>query len=393
MKFPSLIQTSSFLSSVSHGLQGCDIPGVKQYTILFTRSPPTIDGNLDDDAWQKAPWTEDFGDILGPLSGLVSSDTQTKTKMLWDDKYLYVGARLSDPFIFAKTDRAHGNEALVDNTFEIFLDTDRTNHNYKRIQINPLGVSQFLEYGKPPADGGQPMRWDIGPQFRSQIYNSTLVGLSSDPSTMITSLINPSNFWTVEWAIPIEKFRRNLRKRGDGQSSEYSNFQFMRSGWPPENVSAHKKSSKKSKKKEKRYLLSLLDNLLPTSPFKSTWTPQYTEDAHNPEWWGQVEFSREEVATPPKPDPQYLTRFVLMQIYRAQQEHFREQGRYTANLDELKITGPKLGACTAIPEVMLSESGLRFEAVLPFQNQPTPATSLPTCRVPDESFGPAPGIP
>ncbi|KAK9674700.1 hypothetical protein K7432_016985 [Basidiobolus ranarum] len=285
MKIPSLVQTSSFLSTVSQGLQGCDIPNVKHYTILYTSSPPTIDGNIDESAWHKASWTDDFGDILGPLSGLMAPlNTQTKTKMLWDEKYLYIGARLSDPFIFARTDQAVGNEALIDNTFEIFLDTERTNHNYKRIQMNPLGVSQFLEYGKPPSDGGQSKRWEIGSQFRSQVFNSSVVGLMTDPTTMLTSLTSPSNFWTVEWAIPIEKFRRNSRKRGDGPSSEYSNFQFMRSGWPPETVPNYKKSGgKKNKKKEKRYLLSLLDNLLPTSPFKSTWTPQYTEDEHNPD--------------------------------------------------------------------------------------------------------------
>ena len=37
------------------------------YVALKALKPPTIDGKLNDDAWQAAPWSDDFVDIEGDL--------------------------------------------------------------------------------------------------------------------------------------------------------------------------------------------------------------------------------------------------------------------------------------------------------------------------------------
>jgi len=53
-----------------------------------TTKPLTIDGNLDKPFWNDVEWTDNFVDI----STETTPKFQTKVKMRWDDKFLYVGA-------------------------------------------------------------------------------------------------------------------------------------------------------------------------------------------------------------------------------------------------------------------------------------------------------------
>ncbi len=61
------------------------------YVCYQAAVPIQIDGRLDDDAWGKAPWTDAFVDILGDAGAIPRFHTHAR--MLWDDTYLYIGAR------------------------------------------------------------------------------------------------------------------------------------------------------------------------------------------------------------------------------------------------------------------------------------------------------------
>jgi len=56
--------------------------------------PIAIDGALSDPAWKRAPWSEDFKDIEGDVKP--APPLRTRVKMLWDDTFFYVGARLEE---------------------------------------------------------------------------------------------------------------------------------------------------------------------------------------------------------------------------------------------------------------------------------------------------------
>ncbi|HXH62177.1 MAG TPA: sugar-binding protein, partial [Fimbriimonadaceae bacterium] len=56
---------------------------------------PDLTGKMDDPAWQNAPWTDPFVDIEGDKKP--KPPLETKVKMLWDDDYFYIGARLIEP--------------------------------------------------------------------------------------------------------------------------------------------------------------------------------------------------------------------------------------------------------------------------------------------------------
>ena len=45
-----------------------------------------------------APWSEDFVDILG--AGRPVPRFRTRTKLLWDDGYLYVAAEMEEPHVW-----------------------------------------------------------------------------------------------------------------------------------------------------------------------------------------------------------------------------------------------------------------------------------------------------
>ena len=89
------------------------------YVAFRAADPLNIDGRLDEPAWGMAVWTEEFADIEGyhmpaPLH-------RTRAKILWDDQYLYIGAELEEPHIWATYTK---NESVIfhENNFEIFID-------------------------------------------------------------------------------------------------------------------------------------------------------------------------------------------------------------------------------------------------------------------------------
>jgi hypothetical protein len=64
----------------------------------------TVDGRLDDDAWQKVPWTEGMVDIARHTDeqrDAVPADLQAHVKIRWDADYFYVGAELRENYVDA----------------------------------------------------------------------------------------------------------------------------------------------------------------------------------------------------------------------------------------------------------------------------------------------------
>src|SRR5512136_2259435 len=74
-------------------------PLPKGYLCTKTSGPLKIDGRLNEPAWNRAPWTDDFVDIEGDVKP--SPRYRTRVKMLWDDQYFYIGAELEEPHVWA----------------------------------------------------------------------------------------------------------------------------------------------------------------------------------------------------------------------------------------------------------------------------------------------------
>ena len=68
----------------------------KIYNVKKTNSVILIDGIADEASWQDAHFTDDFIDI----EGYKIPSQKTNVKMLWDEKYLYVYAKLFEDHIW-----------------------------------------------------------------------------------------------------------------------------------------------------------------------------------------------------------------------------------------------------------------------------------------------------
>jgi hypothetical protein len=64
--------------------------------------------------WEDVPWTSSFVDI----STSTLPQFETKAKVRWDNDYLYVGAYLQEPQVWA-TLTEHDSVIFQDNDFEV----------------------------------------------------------------------------------------------------------------------------------------------------------------------------------------------------------------------------------------------------------------------------------
>jgi predicted metalloprotease with PDZ domain len=279
----------------------------KGYVAYRAQSPIQIDGRLDDDAWKTAPWTDPFVDIQGDLRP--RPRFQTRAKLLWDDAFLYIGALLEEPHVWATLTR-HDSVIFRDNDFEVFIDPDGDNHEYFEIEINAVNTEWDLFLKKPYRDGG-PARndWEI-PGLMTAVH---VDGTLNDPKDQDRS-------WSVELAIPWKALAEYAHRPAPPSDGDQWRVNFSRVQWRHEIAgSAYHK--------------------VPDTPEDNwVWSPQGAIDMHRPDRWGYVQFSTAQPGQATyRPDPTRHIRDRLMQIYHAQKQFFQQHSRWTASLDDLKL--------------------------------------------------------
>ena len=68
--------------------------------------------------------------------------------MLWDDKYLYIGAEMEEPHVWATLTK-HDSVIFHDNDFELFVDPDGDNHNTTEFEMNALNTAGTCSWPSP----------------------------------------------------------------------------------------------------------------------------------------------------------------------------------------------------------------------------------------------------
>ncbi|MDR2786020.1 MAG: carbohydrate-binding family 9-like protein, partial [Treponema sp.] len=92
---------------------------IAHYICHRASEPLSIDGNLDKEAWKKAPKSRRFVDLVSGAPGLLD----TRMAGLWDDDYLYFAFWLEEPALRA-TFTERDSWIWLDNNVEFFLDGD-----------------------------------------------------------------------------------------------------------------------------------------------------------------------------------------------------------------------------------------------------------------------------
>lgn len=294
-----------------------DPPQLRHYVSYRTPRPLDIDGRLGEPAWRAARWTAPFVDIEG--YDRPAPRWRTRVKMLWDDAYLYIGAELEEPHVWATlTER----DAVIyrDDDFEVFIDPDGDTHNYYELEINALGTVWDLLLVKPYRDGGPALTgWDIA-GLRAAV---SVQGTVNDPS-------DRDRGWSVELALPWSALAEHAPAGRAPRDGERWRVNFSRVDWRVEaDEGGYRKVTDPATGK-------------PPPEENWVWSPQGAVNMHMPEMWGIVQFSdvaagSGEVAFRPPPDES--VRWALRRVYYAQRSYYRAHRRYTADLTELGLGG------------------------------------------------------
>ncbi len=314
------------------------LPEVRHYTCYRAPAPLVVDGRLSETAWVAAPWSEAFVDIRGAEHP--APESRTRVKLLWDDTYLYVGAELEEPDVWA-TLTARDAVIYQDDDFEVFIDPDGDTHFYYEVEINAFGTVWDLLLEKPYRDGGPAVSaWDMA-GMRSAVAVDGTVNLPGDRDSG----------WSVELALPWAALAAYAPERRPPRDGEQWRINFSRVDWDVEVAQG-------------RYRKMMDPGTgRPRPEHNWVWSPQGAVNMHMPERWGIVQFSRLPVGageaafrTPPDED----VRWGLRQLYYAQRAFHRARGRYADDLAELGFAWPDRDGFPLEPDLVVFADG--FEA-------------------------------
>jgi hypothetical protein len=267
---------------------------------------------------------------------------RTRFKLLWDDEFLYVGAELEEPHVWATlTER----DAVLyrENDFELFIDPDGDTHNYYELEINALGTVWDLFLAKPYRDGGKARsEWDIA-GLRAAV---SVRGTVDDPS-------DRDEGWTVELAIPWSAVAEQVPDGRAPSDGELWRLNLSRVQWQLEEADGgYRKVMDPTSGR-------------PTPERNWVWSPQGAVNMHMPEMWGIVQFSgllAGEASARFQPPVDEDVRWALRQVYYAQRSYYKEHERYAADLAVLGVDLAGPGGSTFRPELTVTAEGFEVTA-------------------------------
>jgi hypothetical protein len=291
-----------------------------RYIAQRAAGPIQIDGRLSEDSWLKAGWTEVFGDIEG--SGKPRPRFRTRVQMLWDDQFLYIGAYLEEPNVWA-TLTERDSIIFQDNDFEAFIDPDGDTHDYYELEMNALNTVWDLLLIRPYRDGGPAVHaWDIRGLKTAVDVNGTL----NDPS-------DRDKAWTLEIALPFSVLRECIPGKperpaaGDQWRMNFSRVEYY----------LNVENGKYTKAKDPASGRELPED-------NWTWAPQGVINIHYPEMWGYVQFSDKKAGSGGDKfvdRPEEKVKWALRRIYYGERAQLDEKGAFADDLGSLGLKNAK----------------------------------------------------
>jgi hypothetical protein len=183
------------------------------YICNFTDEAIVIDGKLDEDAWQEAGVLT----FTVPLS-LTKPISHTKGKMLWDDKYLYVGFMAVDQDLMSSF-TVHDSPTFKEDVLETFLMPDPETEGYFNFEINALGT--VCEEMRPPLKKGEAPRK----------YNCTGLKVKVSLDGTLNNNKDKDKGWSMEVAFPFAELpllKGNTPKAGDTWKFHLSRYDYSK---------------------------------------------------------------------------------------------------------------------------------------------------------------------
>lgn len=284
----------------------------RHYTAVYADEKPTIDGDIMGSVWQAVPWSKLFISIKGYDAS--QPDLDTRMKIMWDDQFLFVAAKLEEPHVWATLKE---RDAIIyyDNDFEVFIDPDNNVHQYFEIEVNAFNTIFDLFMAKPYRNGSRALiSWNIA-ELQSAVQ---VQGTLNDPTDVDHS-------WTVEMAIPLEALTMGQHLPTPDESSLWR-INFSRVQW-------------ETTIQQGTYVKKKTEEGAPVPAHNWVWSPQGVVNMHYPERWGYLTFAKES----PKDDhfelpvAEKLKRYLWL-VYYKQRNYVHNNGHYASTLDQLNLS-------------------------------------------------------
>jgi hypothetical protein len=314
----------------------------RHYVAYRAPTALNVDGKLDEPAWTAAPWSVPFVDIQGDSHP--APRFRTRAKMLWDDRYFYVGAEMEEPDLWG-TLTERDSVIFRDNDFELFIDPDGDTHDYYELEVNALGTPWDLMLIKPYRDGGPAIHaWDIaGLRLGRELKGTLNVPGDRDEG------------WTVEIALPWSILAEAAPGRRRPAAGEYWRVNFSRVEWQVD-----VKAGRYSKR-----LAPASENPLPEDNW--VWSPQGAINMHMPERWGYVQFSSLPPggSEPAKDLSIERVKWALRRLYYRQARVREKTGAYATILEELNVADIRVDGMEFRPVMQATSSLYEITAPAP----------------------------
>lgn len=264
---------------------------IAHYTAYHVSEPIHIDGRLDEKAWQEAPLSPRFVDIITGKPTIHSTHAQ----LLWDETNLYVAYRVEEPFVHAKY-TTNNSPIYYDNDVEIFIAGRDAYYEFEINGFNTTYEAFFIWDDSYQQDG-----YAERPEFaRTNMVPFNGVGYKTHPrggrlgnfnwhfpgkqtAVFIDGTVNDDTDrdrgWTVELAFPWRGMEQLARgdgrafppKDGDVWRLDFSRFNTYKEAPPAEDSGGW------------------------------VWTRHGIWDSHIPEEFAYIKFSTNDVSTVKQP--------------------------------------------------------------------------------------------
>ena len=314
----------------------------ESYIAYKTSEEISIDGEATESSWNKVEWSNTFIDI----EGVKKPTYNTQVKMMWDETYFYILAKIEEPHVWADIIE-HDAVIFYNNDFEVFIDPDGDTHNYYELELNALNTKWDLFISKPYREGNV------------VLDDWTLTGLKS--AIKIDGTINNpkdiDNGWTVEMAIPWKAYRKAYLE-ANVPKDKFWRVNFSRVNWDFQITDGNYER----KKNDKGILLH---------EYNWVWSPTGVINMHEPEKWGYVYFSSKLVGQ--KDDfsiPQdEKIKWELYKLHRSQKAYFLKNESYSTSIENLTSSAIMVDDKILNPVLENHSTGYNLSIISPFSNK------------------------
>lgn len=153
---------------------------VTETTVPRTATAITLDGRLDEPAWNNAART---GPLVNPGNGNPAGATEARAtaQMLWDDNNLYVAFHVTDDNLVDPSSE-RDQHLWEHDAVEVMIDPDGDGANYYEFQVSPRNQHFDTRYDHA-RDPGPVGHADFNPEVRSGVNATGTIGNADDNDT------------------------------------------------------------------------------------------------------------------------------------------------------------------------------------------------------------------